>query len=118
MFGQRTFVRRDIRDAARAIRLGRRSAFCRRLKLRNFVFGVLATVAIAVLCAYLVVRSGLIPANADGKPFQLENWAATTSLDATLAREAPKGLPPEALTNANLIAGVKLYGQHCAICHG
>lgn len=86
--------------------------------MRNFVFGVLATVAVAVLCAYLVVRSGVIPANADGKPFQLEHWAARTSLKATLAREAPKGLPPESLTNDNLIAGVKLYGQHCAICHG
>lgn len=86
--------------------------------MRSFILGILATVAVAALCAYLVVHSGLIPANADGKPFQLENWAAATSLDATLARESPKGLPPVSLTNANLIAGIKLYGQHCAICHG
>lgn len=86
--------------------------------MRKFVFGVLATAAVAALCGYLLLRSGLIPANADGEPSQLEHWAAETSLQATLAREAPRSLPSLSLTNANLIAGIKLYGQHCAICHG
>jgi len=38
-------------------------------------------------------------------------------LDATLRREAQDS-NPVALTDDNLIAGIKLYGQHCAICHG
>jgi thiosulfate dehydrogenase len=62
-------------------------------------------------------RSGLIPANADASPGWLETWAAETSLDATLHREA-QGSNPVAMTDDNLIAGVKLYGQYCAICHG
>jgi mono/diheme cytochrome c family protein len=40
------------------------------------------------------------------------------SLDATLRRDAPKGPNPVALTDANLSEGIKLYGQHCALCHG
>ena len=67
---------------------------------------------------YAVLRAGLIPANADASPGPLETWAAHTSLDATLARDAPKGSNPVALTDANLVAGIDLYGQHCAICHG
>ena len=39
-----------------------------------------------------------------------------TSLDATL--DAAIGLNPVALTDANLTAGIDLYAQHCAICHG
>ena len=40
-----------------------------------------------------------------------------SSLGATLRREAP-GTNPVAMTDENLIAAIKLYGQHCAICHG
>jgi len=65
-----------------------------------------------------VLRSGLIPTNADAKPGWLEIWAANTSLQATLAREAPKGPNPVALMDENLITGIDLYGHHCAICHG
>jgi thiosulfate dehydrogenase len=73
---------------------------------------------VAAACGYVVLRTGLVPANADAKPGWFETWAAGTSLDATLARDAPNGPNPVALTDANLIAGINLYGEHCAICHG
>ena len=86
--------------------------------MKGFVLGVVVTIVLAVGAAYGVLRSGLIPANADASPGWLESWAAGISLEATLAREAPKGPNPIALTDANLIAGIGLYGRHCAICHG
>ena len=85
---------------------------------RAFVWGVVLTILAAVGGGYAVLRAGLIPANADAKPGWFETWAAGTSLDATLAREAPKGANPVALTDANLVADIDLYVQHCAICHG
>jgi mono/diheme cytochrome c family protein len=86
--------------------------------VRAFVLGVVLTILAAAGGGYAVLRSGLIPANADANPGWFETWAAGASLDATIAREAPKGPNPVALTDANLIAGIDLYGQHCAICHG
>ena len=86
--------------------------------VKAFLSGIVATILIALLCAYLVIRVGLIPANADAQPGALESWAAGTSLDATLDHEAPKGPNPVALTDANLVAGVNLYAEHCAVCHG
>lgn len=86
--------------------------------LRAFVLGVVLTILAVVGGGYAILRAGLVPANADASPGWLETWAAHTSLDATLARDAPKGANPVALTDANLIAGIDLYGQHCAICHG
>ena len=86
--------------------------------LRAFVLGVVLTILAVAGGGYAVLRAGLIPANADAKPGWFETWAAGASLDATVAREAPKGPNPVALTDANLIAGIDLYGQHCAICHG
>ncbi|HET9122980.1 MAG TPA: cytochrome c [Acidiferrobacteraceae bacterium] len=86
--------------------------------MRPFLAGVLTTVLILIAGGYLLLQSGRIPANADGKPTALELWMARTSLRATLRREAPKGPDPVAATPANLIAGARLFGQHCAICHG
>ena len=86
--------------------------------VRGFLLGVLATIVVAAVCGYIALRNGLVPANADAEPGWLEIWAANTSLDATLDREAPKGANPVALTDDNLAAGVELYGRHCAVCHG
>jgi thiosulfate dehydrogenase len=86
--------------------------------MRGFIAGILTTIVLALVGAYVLLQSGLIPANADAMPGGLEIWAANTSLDATLQREAPKGPDPVALSDDNLMEGVKLYGQHCAICHG
>jgi thiosulfate dehydrogenase len=86
--------------------------------LKGFVGGVVVAAVAAVVGGYIVLRTGLIPANADATPGRFETWMASTSLDATLNREAPKGRNPVAMSDANLIAGVNLYAQHCAICHG
>jgi thiosulfate dehydrogenase len=85
---------------------------------RGFFAGVLVTIAVILLCGYFGLRDGLVPANADATPSPLETWAAHTSLRATLQNEAPTTPNPVALTDENLIAGIDLYGQHCAICHG
>jgi thiosulfate dehydrogenase len=86
--------------------------------LKGFVIGIIAAVVIAGLGGFFVLQAGLIPANADATPGGLETWAAETSLNATIDREAPKQDNPVALSDANLLAGVDLYRQHCAICHG
>jgi thiosulfate dehydrogenase len=85
---------------------------------KGAVFGVALTLAVALIGAYALLRSGLIPANADATPGRLETWMAGTSLDATLRRDAPKGENPVALTDMNLALGVPLFARHCAACHG
>lgn len=86
--------------------------------LKGIVLGVALTLAVALIGAYSLVQSGLIPANADAKSGRLETWMAHTSLDATLRRDAPKGQNPVALTDQNLMNGVHLFAQNCAVCHG
>ena len=86
--------------------------------MKHFLAGVLTTLVALLIGGYLVLQSGRIPANADGTPSRLELWMARTSLRATLRQQAPRGADPVALTTANLIAGVHIFGEHCAICHG
>lgn len=86
--------------------------------VRAFFLGVIVTILAAAACIYLLLAKGLIPASADSGPLPLESWAARTSLHAALTQDAPRTANPVPLTDANLIAGIQLYGQHCAICHG
>jgi thiosulfate dehydrogenase len=85
---------------------------------RGIVLGVVATLVVLGLGAYLGLKAGLMPANADGKPSHLERWVARTSLRAALEREAPKGPNPLLLDDPDLIAGIRLYAANCAVCHG
>lgn len=86
--------------------------------MKSALAGVVSTLALLVAAAFALVESGYIPANADAPPGRLETWMASTSLDATLNREAPKGPNPVAPTDENLLAGVHLFAQNCAVCHG
>jgi thiosulfate dehydrogenase len=86
--------------------------------LKGVVSGILLTLAVALIGGYFLVRSGFVPANADAQPGRLETWLAHTSLDATLAREAPTGQNPVELSEQNLTHGVHLFAQNCAVCHG
>src|SRR6476661_4036469 len=86
--------------------------------VRGFIAGVISSILVVIVGAYVVLQSGLIPVNADAKPGGLELWAAGTSLQATLRNQAPNQTNPVALSSDNLIEGISLYGQHCAICHG
>lgn len=85
---------------------------------KSFLFSIFLALVLGAVALYLVLTNGVVPAAADTGPIALERWAARTSLHATLAREAPQGSNPVPLTDANLIAGVQLFAQHCAICHG
>jgi len=86
--------------------------------MRGFIAGAVVAVVLALTAGYLILQSGLVPANSDAKPGGFEVWAADTSLAATLRQDAPRGPNPVALTDDSLSEGVKLYGQNCAVCHG
>jgi mono/diheme cytochrome c family protein len=86
--------------------------------IRGIAVGAAAVVALAALGGYAAIEAGMMPANADGKALPLERWAARVSLRATLRREAPTTPNPVPLDDPNLEAGIKLYAQNCAVCHG
>jgi mono/diheme cytochrome c family protein len=83
-----------------------------------FICGVIFTLLVLAGVGYFAVKAGILPANADSKPTALESWVANTALDAALERDT-KGLKnPIQPSDDNLITGVRLYAENCAICHG
>lgn len=85
---------------------------------RGILIGIILTLVVLAGGAWAVISTGTVPANADAKPGRLEHAIARTSLRATLRAESPRGPNPVALTNANLMAGMKLYDANCTLCHG
>ncbi len=86
--------------------------------VKGVLLGIAGAIVGALLVAYVAVTAGLVPANADGRPGSMERWAARTSLGVAVARGSSSLTNPLQADDDTLIAGIKSYGQHCAICHG
>jgi len=86
---------------------------------KGIIIGIVGLIVVAALIMFVALKSGLIPANADAQPGALERILARMSLQATIARQVDaKAVNPLPVNDANLTAGVKLYGANCAMCHG
>lgn len=86
--------------------------------MRNFLLGILTALIVIVVAGFAYVRLGFVDPRADIPVNSLEKAIAMPSLDASVDRRAPKVANPVDPSDANLIAGMKIYQAHCANCHG
>jgi mono/diheme cytochrome c family protein len=86
--------------------------------MRGFVLGIIATLAVIALAGLAVATFGLMPTNADAVPPNFETRIASSALDASMERHAPRVNNPFPPTDENLIDGMKVYTMNCAVCHG
>jgi mono/diheme cytochrome c family protein len=79
--------------------------------------GAIITIALIITGGYIFVISGGIPMSTAASPLPLEKTVARLALDASerAERQTKNPLPVE---DANLLAGAKVYHDHCAFCHG
>src|SRR5260370_20690220 len=83
-----------------------------------FILGaVLALVVFAPLGAYLFANFGGIAMATTAKPLPLEETIAKTALRANL-KGAENLKDPQPSDDANMLAGVRVYQDNCAVCHG
>ena len=62
-------------------------------------------------------RSGRAPVATAAPPLPLETQLAKMALQARISKEMPAQSPIPA-TEPNLLAGARLYREHCVVCHG
>ncbi len=86
--------------------------------MRRFLLGFIAAVVIVILAEFLWIRLGFVNSRADVPESVLERRIAMPSLDASLDRHAAQAHNPIQITDANLLAGMKIYQTNCAGCHG
>jgi mono/diheme cytochrome c family protein len=75
-------------------------------------------ILVALVGGYLVLKSGLIPVNADASAGKVEKWLAGTSRDAAVERSASKEENPFPRSEDNLRHGLGVYTKNCRKCHG
>jgi mono/diheme cytochrome c family protein len=85
--------------------------------MKGFICGV-ATVIVVLAVVLLFALIGFVDMRADKPPSRLEATIAGHAMDASVSRTAPKMANPVAPDEANLIAGARLYIDHCSLCHG
>jgi mono/diheme cytochrome c family protein len=86
--------------------------------MKNFVLGVLTTLAVLAVGAFAYLRLGLAEVRADVPGSHLEGYLMSTAVHASVRRHAPEVPNPVPPTNENLIAGGKMYLGQCGGCHG
>jgi mono/diheme cytochrome c family protein len=86
--------------------------------MRKFFLGFVVGIIVLLFVAFCYVRFGFIDPRADKEVSLLESKIAMPSLDAAVDRRASEMQNPIQPTDANLIAGMKIYQTNCASCHG
>ena len=86
--------------------------------MNKFFIGFVAAIVVTLVAAFCYVRFGFVDPRADVAVDPLERKIAMPSLDAAVDRRAPVLRNTAEPTEANLIAGAKIYQADCASCHG
>jgi len=87
------------------------------LRVGWFMVGVLTTLVVLIGGAYLFVKGGGVSMDTTARPLPLEKAVARAALRASLGHAADQKNPVP-FDDANMLAGVREYKQHCAVCHG
>jgi mono/diheme cytochrome c family protein len=86
--------------------------------MKGFLFGIILTLIALALGGYILLKKGYVDFKADNEPSAFEEHMAMAAVDASTERNAPEQKNPIAADEVNLVAGAKLYVNHCAGCHG
>lgn len=86
--------------------------------MKGFILGILVTLAAIIAAGLFMLETGRVDMRADNPPSDMEQRFAMSAMDANVDRNAPKITNPLQPTTENLIAGAKVYLDHCALCHG
>jgi len=85
--------------------------------MKSLLFGILIGICLPFAVGYLFVISGRLPVATRGKPLPFEKFLARRAQHAAFDSEAGR-TSPVTDDEPNLIAGARIYGTQCAVCHG
>uniref|UniRef100_Q02BX0 Cytochrome c domain-containing protein n=1 Tax=Solibacter usitatus (strain Ellin6076) TaxID=234267 RepID=Q02BX0_SOLUE len=83
----------------------------------KFLLGMIMGVLLVPLGAFLYIRQGYAPVATSAPMLPLERQVTSMALRARIAKEAPVNSPMSP-NEENLVAGVRIYRDECAVCHG
>jgi thiosulfate dehydrogenase len=84
---------------------------------KGLILGILLGILLIAGCIYFYFSSGRAPVATSASPIPFERTLARVGLHAYLDK-LPHPAPQVAADETNLIAGAKVYKEHCSVCHG
>lgn len=85
--------------------------------MKGFIGGIVTMILVLVLGLAFALM-GFVNMRADNPPSKMESTLAGHTMDASVARAAPKLTNPVAADEASVVAGARLYRDHYTLCHG
>jgi thiosulfate dehydrogenase len=85
--------------------------------LRGFVLGVVITILVLAVGGYLFVHGGGVSLATTAPPLPLEKTVAEMALRASMGNAANQKNPLP-FGDDNMLAGVNVFKENCAVCHG
>ncbi|MGC1257683.1 MAG: c-type cytochrome [Candidatus Acidiferrales bacterium] len=86
--------------------------------MRGFLVGIIFAVILIFAGGYYLLKQGYVDFSADHEPSHAEMHLAMAAVDASTDRNAPEVKNPLTANEDTLVAGAKLFMDHCAGCHG
>ena len=86
--------------------------------MRGFLVGFIFAVIVIIGSGYYLLKQGYVDFSADHEPSHSEIHLAMAAVDASTDRNAPQVKNPLAANEETLVAGARLFMDHCAGCHG
>ncbi len=83
----------------------------------KFLLGVIVGFIVIPIGVYMYFSSGSAPVATKSTPMPFEKMLASMALHARMRKEMPKSSPIPA-DEATFLAGVQVYKDNCAVCHG
>lgn len=84
----------------------------------KFIAGLIIGAILLLLAGFVYLHYGFINLAADQPGNPVEKFVMRGAMDKYSERHAPQQKNPLTADDATLVAGVKLYKNDCAICHG
>ena len=85
--------------------------------MRRILLGVLLGILLVPVALLVWLRFGSLPVAVADPPFFQERLLTGIPLNARINREMVKN-PVIQADEGNLVAGARIYGENCAVCHG
>jgi mono/diheme cytochrome c family protein len=85
--------------------------------MKTFVAGLIFGVLAVIAAAYIYFTTGMAPVAVTDPDMPFEKMLAHKALGARIDKEMPKSTPVAA-DESNFRAGVTVYKENCAVCHG
>jgi len=88
-----------------------------RSRLGWAALGAILTIGLLLAGGYIFLISGGVPMSTAASPLPLEKTLARLAIRASVRAER-QTKDPLPVNDANLLAGARIYHDHCAFCHG